>query len=77
METLKDPKVKNIFVFHLKNRFQLLSDAPNYCEHDADYINQRWDIITSVYQENSKISLGMKEGAKKKEWMTQESLECH
>ncbi|KAI4896154.1 hypothetical protein NFI96_009623 [Prochilodus magdalenae] len=42
------------------------------CEADTEGINQRWDLVRTVYQKSSETSLGLRE-TKKKEWITPET----
>ncbi|XP_025097624.1 uncharacterized protein LOC112565936 [Pomacea canaliculata] len=72
VERLQDPKLKNAFTLQVKNRFQALADMTDICEADAESINQRWDLVRTVYQKSSETSLGLR-GTKKKEWITPET----
>ncbi|XP_025080471.1 craniofacial development protein 2-like [Pomacea canaliculata] len=49
-----------------------LADVTDICEADAESINQRWDLVKTVYQKSSETSLGLR-GTKKKEWITPET----
>ncbi|KAI4885603.1 hypothetical protein NFI96_005381 [Prochilodus magdalenae] len=69
---LQDPKLKNAFILQVKNRFQALADMTDTCEADTEGINQRWDLVRTVYQKSSETSLGLRE-TKKKEWITPET----
>ncbi|XP_025108813.1 uncharacterized protein LOC112572996 [Pomacea canaliculata] len=72
VERLQDPKLKIAFTLQVKNRFQALADMTDICEADAESINQRWDLVRTVYQKSSETSLGLR-GTKKKEWITPET----
>ncbi|XP_025085353.1 uncharacterized protein LOC112558855 [Pomacea canaliculata] len=72
VERLQDPKLKNAFTLQVKNRFQALADMTDICEANAESINQRWDLVRTVYQKSSETSLGLR-GTKKKECITPET----
>lgn len=69
VEQLRDPKVRNVFVLQLKNRFQALADMENLTQPEADEVNTKWESVKTAYL---KTCLGTKQ-KERKEWITEDT----
>ena len=69
VEKLQVPEVRNTFVLHLRNKFQILADDT------AQDINKKWDQIKDTYLQASKTCLGTRV-QKRKEWITENTWQA-
>lgn len=63
MEKIQNPKVRSIFVLHLKKKFQALADLEDYTHSDQEEVTIKEEVKTALLQ-TSKAGLGTRERKK-------------